>query len=278
MKSNNAFTLIELLVVMAVIGILAGLLLPALSTASDRSHGLQCGRNLKQLGLAWSLYTKDNADQVAQNQQSAEQKLPYNWAGGWLDNDSSNTDNTNQTLLKKGQLGAYIDDLTSFKCPGDRLSIRIGGQTHERPRSVAMNYYVGFKALGRARKWQEVMNTSDFKESSPDKTFTMIVQREDGINDTMYRVDANRGLVENPAFYHKGADNLVFGDGHVELHKWNDPRTTPEIIRTATPWRVAPNVGKGWANGNLDINWLRKHATEKRSPFTVATESNPLNL
>lgn len=278
MKSNNAFTLIELLVVMAVIGILAGMLLPALSTTSDRSQGLQCGRNLKQLGLAWSLYTKDNADHVAQNQPSAKEKLPYNWAGGWLDKLESNTDNTNQTLLKEGQLGAYMDELAAFKCPGDRLSLEINGQEHERPRSVAMNFYVGFKALGRAGEWQEVMKTGDFKERGADKTFTMIVQREDGINDTMYRVDANRGLVENPAFYHNGADNLVFGDGHVELHKWIDPRTTPEINRTTTTWRVAPNVGEGWANGNLDINWLRTHATAKRSRLAVTTESKSLDL
>lgn len=59
---KNAFTLLELLVVIATISVLASLLLPAMAHARDKGRQIRCLSNLKQIGLATTLYRDEDND------------------------------------------------------------------------------------------------------------------------------------------------------------------------------------------------------------------------
>ena len=96
----RGFTLVELLVVIAIIGILVGLLLPAVQAAREAARRMQCGNNLKQLGLA------------LHNFESANKKLPsgmnspgYN--GAYDDNNFSYVGHLCQLLPYMEQSSVY---------------------------------------------------------------------------------------------------------------------------------------------------------------------------
>ena len=115
--------------VIAIIAILAGLLLPALSKAKLKAQAIMCMNNTKQMMVATHMYTGDNREwypgafhgSLAQTPQVDAPKGP--WVVGWLTWDTR-ADNTNILYLidrRYSKLAIYFaNNRNVFKCPADK--------------------------------------------------------------------------------------------------------------------------------------------------------------
>ncbi|MCF7765131.1 MAG: type II secretion system GspH family protein [Verrucomicrobia bacterium] len=266
---HNAFTLIELLVVIAIIAILAGMLLPALSKAKTKAQGIYCLNNLKQLQLAWVMYSDDHEGLLPPNPEGRAQNIEgQGWVSGLLDFNGANADNTNILYLtdpRWAKLAAYHNTHTLYKCPADRSAVTIGGVKQARVRSVSMNQAVGWNATAswvvRAGPDYRIMRKLS-EVRLPTTTFVLADEHPDSINGAGLAVQPTDDpsaarIIDFPASYHNGAAGFSFVDGHAEVHKWVDARTQPPILYTGA---LKLNVS---SPGNRDAMWLSERTTQK---------------
>ena len=129
---QRGFTLIELLVVIALIGILASLLLPALSATKQKARAIQCVNNLRQMGTATFMYTENSNDH-----------LPF----AWIDSEDNSVNNFYSLLMpvlyKTGFDGYYDFEKWVFACPA-RLKEPLVGPSPFKI-SYGMNQYNSVK-------------------------------------------------------------------------------------------------------------------------------------
>ena len=232
-NKRRAFTLIELLVVLAIIGLLASLLLPALARARQKGLAAACLSNLKQLAVCWHAYTGDNTDFLPPNNSimslnNAVISAQVSWCP-----DHPRTD-TNTVALEEGVLFPYNRSTGIYRCPADRSTL--DGSSQLRNRSYNMSQSVNgwpeylvelhLPGVSDIPAWKKF---SEISRPVPASLFVFIDEHPDTLVDSQFGNPVgipyfSQTWFDLPSDRHGQGANLSFADGHVERWKWKAPK------------------------------------------------------
>jgi hypothetical protein len=234
--------------------------------------------NHRQLCLAWRMYSEDNADRLlfASEDPYHPETAAAAWVTGTLGFSGSNPANWDPNVnITPSPMWPYCGKaLGIWKCPSDHSCVTTpDGDTKPRVRSMSMNVFLGGWG-GTDGYWGPPFSDyiiyrkqTELAYPGQSKVFVFLDMREDSIDMGNFGTRMagwpdqpdQCGFYDLPGFYHHFACGFSFADGHSEIHKWRDSRTTPPIV----PGGFINDIFS--SPGNPDVAWLQDHATRPRA-------------
>jgi prepilin-type N-terminal cleavage/methylation domain-containing protein/prepilin-type processing-associated H-X9-DG protein len=193
----RGFTLIELLVVIAIIGILASMILPALSKAKGKALRIACINNLRQMGLALRMWSDDN-----------ESRFPWR-----LLPTSGGSQGETEVWKHLALIHSEISTPKVFRCPsdGDRDKANDWGPAPglglEAMKNGAVSYFIGTDSDDNYPHVQVLGDRNILGTDGQNCDSAMLVGTATLLDPLTAKWQSN---------IHNNAGNMLMGDGSVQ--------------------------------------------------------------
>jgi prepilin-type N-terminal cleavage/methylation domain-containing protein/prepilin-type processing-associated H-X9-DG protein len=229
--ASRGFTLIELLVVIAIIAILAAILFPVFAQAREKARGAACLSNIKQLGLAISMYAQDYDETLPNHASDTDNFLAPNAPANWAK-----------------AIQSYVKNTKVFSCPSAPLPM---GYKH----AAAENSYQGnavvlsLQGTRLARipnpadiifcqenffNWPTIWNRPyQAKLNPPTFQYWHLVDCRPQFAGAPLLPD---GCVEQYNSRHFAGGNIVYADGHAKYKNFRTVRSGDFGLVPDEPW------------------------------------------
>jgi prepilin-type N-terminal cleavage/methylation domain-containing protein len=254
---KKGFTLIELLVVIAIIAVLMAILMPALNRAREQGKRASCLSNLRQLGLAWTMYADENEGKIVQG--NAGNDWPaYDPVNGhaneepWVyrdDNIPNGDDELEKEALRKGALWPYTKHERLYRCPtGKRGEMR----TYSIMFSMNGICHANVKNSGWRGKY--IKRITDMK--NPAERIVFIDEGYITPDSFAVEYDQERWW-DDPPVRHGVGTCVAFADGRSAFKKWSGMETI-KFAKDNEFQKAPTNLVPTTDDDRRDLYWLQR--------------------